>query len=344
MSDHDDSFMRREIDAIPGAVARLLEEGADELAAAGRALAARDPSVLVTVARGSSDHAAAFLKYAVELVAGIPVASVGPSVASVYGARMRLDGAACLAISQSGRSPDIVDMARLARASGALSLALTNTPGSPLAAACDRAIDIRAGAERSVAATKTFVNSAVAGLALLAAWRNDARLAEALDALPGHLERALDADWTALADALAGDGSVFILGRGPAFAIAEEAALKFKETCQLHAEAYSAAEVMHGPVSLVGAGFPVLVLAARDAAEAATVATADALADKGARVFVTAAGGGRARRLGFAATGHPLTDPLALIVAFYGFVERFARSTGHDPDRPVHLRKVTETR
>ena len=134
---------------------------------------AADPRLLVTVARGSSDHAATYLKYAVELAAGVPVASVGPSVASIYGRRLRLDGAACLGISQSGQSPDIVEMMRSAGAGGALTVAITNVADSPMAAACDHTLPLQAGPERSVAATKTFVASVLAALALVAEWRED---------------------------------------------------------------------------------------------------------------------------------------------------------------------------
>jgi glucosamine--fructose-6-phosphate aminotransferase (isomerizing) len=338
------TFMRREITEIPDAVENLLSCSAPVFQRAGRRLRETDPLVVATVARGSSDHAAAYLKYAIELTAGVPVASLGPSIASIFGATLKLPQAACFAISQSGKSPDIVRMADSTRKGGALSFAVTNTPGSPLTQVCDEVIDIAAGPERSVAATKTFVNSAVAGLAVLAHWTRDGTLLRALDALPSHLSSAIGCDWTALCEALDGTESLFILGRGPSLAMANEAALKFKETCAIHAEAYSAAEVMHGPVSLVGKGFPILVLTARDAAEATSVETADQLAGKGAAVFSTSAKVAAAPRLSFAATGHPLTDPLTLIASFYSFIEAFARRRGLDPDKPANLQKVTETR
>ena len=337
------TFMRREIEEIPDAVAEFLRRSGELAEAWGARLREKDPALVVTVARGSSDHAASYLKYAFELAAGIPVASVGPSVASIYNVRLKLQSAACLAISQSGQSPDIVRMAQSARDGGALTFALTNTPTSPLAEVCDELVDIAAGPERSVAATKTFVNSAVAGLAMLAAWTEDDDLRDAVRALPEKLSDALACDWSALCEALDGKQSLFILGRGPAFAIANEAALKFKETCAIQAEAYSAAEVMHGPVSIVGQDFPVLALAARDAAERSTSETADRLAGQGAAVFITGDEGKAARRLPFATTGHPLTDPLALIVSFYSFIETLARRRGLDPDRPTNLKKVTET-
>jgi glutamine---fructose-6-phosphate transaminase (isomerizing) len=335
--------MRREIAEIPDAAARLLEGSVGALASAGSRLRELSPRFITTVARGSSDHAASFLKYAIELTAGVPVASLGPSVASIYGARLRLAESACITVSQSGKSPDIVAMAEGARAGGALTIALTNTAGSPLAAMSDHAIDILAGAETSVAATKSFVNSALAGLLLLAHWTGDTDLLTALHRLPAHFQDAIDCDWLEIGGALSGETSLFILGRGPSTAIAAEAALKFKETCAMHAEAYSAAEVMHGPLALVGPGFPVLALAARDASEPSVAAAADALAGKGAAVFVTSRLAQTARMLPHAATGHPLTDPLALIVSFYSFVEAFAVRLGLNPDQPRNLRKVTET-
>lgn len=336
--------MRREIDEIPEAAARVLAQQSDAIAAAGRALKSTDPSFVVTIARGSSDHAALFLKYAIELTAGRAVASLGPSLASIYGARLKLDGAAAIAISQSGKSPDIVAMAKAATDAGATSLALTNTVPSPLADACSHALNICAGPEISVAATKSYVNSIVAGLAILAEWTGDAALGKAVAALPEQLGKAVRLDWTGLIDDLAEARSLYVLGRGPGLAIANEAALKFKETSGLHAEAYSAAEVLHGPVALVGPAFPVIALAARDAAEQSVTGMSDGLAEKGAYVCVTSAGAKSAKSLPFIATGHPITDALALIVPFYGFVEAWSRARGLDPDRPVNLKKVTETR
>lgn len=336
--------MRREVNEIPEAAARLLSEQRDAIARTGSALKAADPRFFVTVARGSSDHAALFLKYAIELTAERPVASLGPSLASIYGAKLKLDGAAAIAISQSGKSPDIVAMAKAATDAGAISMALTNTIPSPLADACSHPLDICAGPEISVAATKSYVNSIVAGLAILAEWTGDAALKTAVAALPDQFAKAIALDWSELIADLAEAKSLYVLGRGPGLAIASEAALKFKETSGLHAEAYSSAEVLHGPVALVGPSFPVIALAARDAAEQSVTGMADGLAEKGAYACVTSAGAVAAKKLPFVATGHPITDALALIVPFYGFVEAWSRARGLDPDKPVNLKKVTETR
>ena len=325
--------MAREVAEIPQAAARFLSLSRPAVQAAAQALRVRDPNLIVTVARGSSDHAATYLKYCIELAAGVPVASVGPSIASIYGASLRLNGAACIGISQSGRSPDIVEMMRSAGASGAMTIAITNFADAPMAAVCDHCLPLQAGVEQSVAATKTFVTSAVAGLSLLAA----------VASLPEAFDRALHLDWSPLAARLAHAQSLYVLGRGPAFAIASEAALKFKETCGLHAEAYSAAEVLHGPAAIVQAGFPVFALGVDDAALPQLVATAERLAGQGADVFLTGAAAKGATTLPSVPGLHPLVAPLTLIVGFYGFIEALARRRGFDPDTPPHLRKVTET-
>jgi glucosamine--fructose-6-phosphate aminotransferase (isomerizing) len=337
------TFMRQEVDAIPGVVAGFLDASAPILDAAAAALRARDPVLVATIARGSSDHASAYLKYAIELTLGLPVASIGPSIASIYGKDLKLDRAATISISQSGKSPDIVGMTQSARRSGATSIAITNTAGSPLAEVAEFTIDLHAGLEKSVAATKTFATSVVAGLALIARWSDDSALLAAVNDLPNSLSRAVACDWSDMVGALDGHNALYVLGRGPGFAIANEAALKFKETCNIQGEAYSAAEVMHGPVAIVTPGYPVLGLAARDAAEASVADMAHKLAGQGALAFVTSDRSGAARSLPFAATGHPLTDPLALIVSFYGFVEALSRHRGFNPDVPVALKKVTET-
>jgi len=338
------THMDNEIAEIPAAIARFLDLSSVRIEAAGAALRAKNPSLIATIARGSSDHAAGFLKYAIELSAGVPVASLPPSVASIYRAPLKMNNAATISISQSGASPDLVAMTNMAKKGGALAVTLSNKPRSPLAEIADYGVDIAAGAEISVAATKSFVSSIVAGLALLAAWQNDDDLRQSLARLPAHAEKALKCDWSKLTPALDRDGSLFVLGRGPAMAIASEVALKFKETCGLHAEAYSSAEVMHGPVAMVQEGFPVLVLCARDAAEISCVGAAEKLAREGASVFLSADGAQNSAKLDFVATGHPLSDALCLVISFYVFVEAYARHLGFDPDQPPRLHKVTRTR
>lgn len=335
--------MRREVLEIPEAVDRLLTLGTPQIAQIAKAAAAADPAFAVTVARGSSDHACTFVKYALELELGLPVASIGPSIASIYGAQLKLANSITLSVSQSGKSPDIVAMSAAATKAGSFTVAITNDATSPLTQASTHTIDIHAGQEHSVAATKTFVTSAVAGLILLAEWKGCDVLRGALRTLPERLSQATALDWPDLRAAIGPASSLFTLGRGPAWAISNEAALKFKETCQIHAESYSSAEVLHGPVSIVGGGFPVLCFASHDAAEASITEVADQLAAKGANVFITSDVAKAAHRLPHIRTGHGLTDPLALIVSFYTMIEKVAAERGINPDAPRHLNKVTET-
>ncbi|MFN4129957.1 MAG: SIS domain-containing protein [Paracoccaceae bacterium] len=337
------THMAREVAEIPAAAARFLAQTGPAVQAAAQAMQKLDPGLIVTVARGSSDHAATYLKYAVELLAGVPVASVGPSVASIYGRPLRLTGAVCVGISQSGQSPDIVEMMRAGRSGGALSVAITNFADSPMGAASNHCLELQAGVEHSVAATKTFVVSVLAGLSLLAEWRQDDDLRRAIADLPEALEKALHLDWSPLGARLSRANSAYVLGRGPAFAIANECALKLKETCGLHAESYSSAEVLHGPAAIVQAQFPVLALGVADAALPHVVTTAERLAAQGADVFLTGAAAKGATLLPSVPDLHPLVAPLVLATAFYRFVEELARRRGFDPDTPPHLRKVTET-
>lgn len=336
------TLMQREVEETPEAVARLLAQSKEQLREAGRLLRDLDPRSLATIARGSSDHAATFFKYATEITIGLPVASLGPSLASVYGTPLRLAGVASIAISQSGRSPDIVALLEAARAGGAMTFALVNVSDSPLSQAADLEIPLRSGPELSVAATKSFIASAVAAIALLAHWREDAALLAAIEALPGRLAKALDMDWSPALEPCRTASSLYTTGRGPGFAIASEAALKMKETSILHAECFSGAEIVHGPVSLVGEGFPAFAFLVDDAARPGMQDLCRRLDGAGARLFAIGESP-VGTRLPHAATGHPLTEPLSMILSFYRFAEALSRARGHDPDKPRGLRKVTET-
>ncbi|WP_298558826.1 SIS domain-containing protein [uncultured Aliiroseovarius sp.] len=346
MSQDTTTRMRREINEIPDAVERLLTEGRAGVLATADEIRERDPRFLLSVARGSSDHAATYLKYASELLLGLPMASVGPSIKSIYGVDVAGEGSLCISVSQSGQSPDIVRLTEAFAKTGAYTVAITNDATSPLSQATAATLPIYAGPELSVAATKTFVTSLVAGLWLLAQLKDDAELIAAIHALPKHVQKATECDWTPVVDAIIGSSecqSLFTLGRGPSWAISNEAALKFKETCQIHAESYSSAEVLHGPVSIVEPGFPVIAFAARDAAEDSIAGVADALAEKGALAFTTSDKAKVATHLPHVCTDHWITDPVASIVSFYGMVETVAARRGINPDTPRHLKKVTET-
>ena len=341
-SDLNPSDMARETRQAPDIVARLLNQARPRIAEIGRLIRATNPPVIVTCARGSSDHAAGYFKYCTEILAGVPVASLGPSVASLYSAPLDLRDGVLLAISQSGMSPDIVALTEAAKSGGARTISIVNDEASDLAEMSDICLPIGAGVEKSVAATKTFIASAVAALAILAEWRGDNKLQAAVDGLPQILENALSVDWTAAVARLANAGSLYVLGRGPAYPMAGEAALKFKETAGLHAEAHSGAEVMHGPLSLVGDRFPVLAFSPADASHPAMRAAADRMRQAGADVLCVEDSPG-ADCLRYVKSGHSLTDPISIITSFYLLVEAVARARGHDPDNPRNLQKVTET-
>ena len=326
----------------PKVVERQLALNADRVASLAERLRAATPRGVVTHARGSSDHAATFAKYVIETRAGVLTTSAAPSVASVYGDTLDVRGMLSLAISQSGQSPDVLASTACAKQAGALTVALVNADDSPLSAQSDMTIPLHAGLERSVAATKSYLASLSAILHLVAEWSFDEQLAEALVATPDLLREAWRCDWSPLIGALADARGLYVIGRGPGLGIAQEAALKLKETCRIHAEAFSAAEVRHGPMTLVGRDFPVLVFRQADETGAGVDDLVRDILDHGAPVFVA---GGRvdgAESLPIP-SAHELIEPLLQIQALYRAANALSLLRGLDPDRPLHLTKVTET-
>jgi len=338
------SRMEQEIADAPLAVGRQEQELAGPLADLAGRLARLAPRVIVTCARGSSAHAATFGKHLIERYMRIPVAAAAPNIATVYGQQLRLKDQVFLAISQSGMSDDLVEAARAAKASGALTVCIVNAVASPLAAACDIVLPMGAGAELSVAATKTFIASLAALLRLAARWTQDAVMQNALARLPDRLAAAARLDWAGALGALAGATSLVTIGRGPTLAVAREAALKLKENCNLHAEAFSGAEFVHGPVALVESDYPILLFMPTDAAAAGMRQLAATLRHKGAALFAAEPGEATPWRLAALAPDHPETDAVCLIQTFYGMAYRLAARVGTDVDRPRHLQKVTRTR
>jgi len=297
---------------------------------------------VVTYARGSSDHAATFAKYVIETRVGVLTCSAAPSIASVYRNSPDMSGMLALAISQSGRSPDILAAMAAAGKSSALTVALVNDDDSPLAELCDVTLPLRAGNERSVAATKSFIASLSAILQLVAAWSEDEPLTEGLASLPELLGDAWRSDWSPLVDRLADVRSLYVIGRGPGLGAAQEAALKLKETCGIHAEAFSAAELRHGPMALVGPDFPLLVFRQSDESGEGTDELVREVLERGAPVFV--AGGSASRAVSLPVpTAHPLIEPMLQVQALYRAANALSLARGLDPDRPPHLTKVTET-
>ncbi len=335
--------LSREAAEAPAVVRAQLAANAPLIAGLAQRLKRAPPRAVVTLGRGSSDHAATFARYLIETRLGVMTASGAPSVNSVYDVATGLRGALCLVISQSGRSPDILAAAQAAREAGALVVALVNDGASPLAELAEVTIPLLAGPERSVAATKSFVAALSAVVQLVASWSGDAKLGAALETLPALLERAWALDWNAAIAPLQAAQSLYVLGRGLGFGVAEEAALKLKETCGLHAEAFSAAEVRHGPMALVGPGFPVLAFAQGDETREGVEAATAAAAAQGAPVL-KAGGGAQAGVISLPTEATcPVLEPIAYALSFYRLANALALARGLDPDHPPHLSKITET-
>ena len=338
-----DTLMFREAQESAAVVARQLAANEAVVSALAQSLREAPPRFIVTCARGSSDHAAAYAKYVFETQLGIATASASPSVSSVYAAEQQWRDALFIAISQSGKSPDLLRTAEAAKRAGARVVALVNVADSPLAALADTVIPLHAGPERSVAATKSYLAALAAVLHLCARWSGDAELDAALPTLPDALRKSWDADWSSLHEGLVGAHNLFVVGRGFGLGIALEAALKFKETCGLHAEAFSAAEVKHGPMALVGPDFPVLCFAQDDDTLASTLAVAREFHGRGAQVFVAAPGQHGPGTLPVPGGLPALCTPLLIIQSFYRAASELALRRGFNPDVPPHLNKVTET-
>ena len=335
------TMMFREASEAGDAVARQELAGTD-LKRIGELLRKRAPKLVITCARGSSDHAATFAKYAIETRLGVPVASAAPSVSSVYASSLRVDGALCIAISQSGRSPDLLATVESLKEAGACVLALVNDVSSPLSAIADEVFGLAAGPECSVAATKSFICTLAAIARLVTAWRADEELRGPLSDLPATLCKAWELDWSPLVDGLPAARDLYVLGRGLGLGIAQEAALKLKETSQIHAEAFSTAELQHGPMALIEPGFPAIIFSQSDKTSELVRQTASSLVQRGARVFLA---GGQAPHSTSLPSPRisPLLDPILQVQSFYRAANALAVARGVDPDQPPHLRKVTET-
>jgi len=335
--------MLQEARAAADCVARQLAADEELYAALGWALRGAPPTVSLTVARGSSDHAAAYAAYLIMARLGRVVASLPMSLLTLYGAPLQAAGTLALAVSQSGQSPDVVEPLRYFRRGGGTTVALVNDAQSPLAQAAEWVLPLHAGAERSVAATKSFIASLVAGARLVAHWENNAPLQAALRQLPDALQRAAQTDWQPALDLLAPAHSAMVVGRGPGFPIALEAALKLKETSALQAEAFSGAEIQHGPMALVEPGYPLLILAPRGPARQGLLMLADAMRQRGARVLLAAAADVPDRDLTLPTAPTPELDPICAVQAFYGLAAQLSVARGLNPDQPRHLSKVTRT-
>jgi len=336
------SNMLNEALSSPDVVAAQLADNG-QLAALAEKLARRRPHVALTVARGSSDHAASYFASLAMSRLGVPVASLPMSIATLQQARLQVNGELALAFSQSGRSPDLVGTMTALRAAGALTVSLVNAPDSPLAAACEWNFPLHAGPELSVAATKSYIAMLSLSAQLVALWQGDDSLSHALNQLPHALHLAGRLDWSPAIEQLRDVKRMLVIGRGAGLAIAQEAALKLKETSGIQAEAFSSAEVRHGPMELIDRDYPLLVFAPRGPEQAGLIQFASDMKERGARVLLAAPADVEQATLPLCCTADPALDPIAAILTFYVMAACLAVARGRNPDTPRHLSKITET-
>jgi glucosamine--fructose-6-phosphate aminotransferase (isomerizing) len=337
------SMMLKEALSAAQCVALQLESDVERYADLGRKLRTTTFNTALTVARGSSDHAANYCAYLIMARMGRVVASLPMSLVTLYKSPLVTRDTLTIAISQSGQSPDVVEPIRYFRDGGATTVALVNDINSPIAQAAEWAMPLNAGKELSVAATKSFITSLVAGARLVAQWQNDPELLEGLAALPEALDTAGRADWSAAIDVLAPARNIMVVGRGISFPIALESALKFKETSALQAEAFSGAEIKHGPMALIEEGSPLLIYATRGPTQEGLIKLATEMRGRGARVLLAAPDNIAERDLTLPVAATPDLDPIVAIQSFYVMAARLAEARGMDPDAPRHLSKVTKT-
>ncbi|BCF87260.1 Glucosamine-6-phosphate deaminase (isomerizing), alternative [Paraburkholderia caribensis] len=337
------SNMLKEALASADVVAAQLNDTSRVEALAAR-LAQEPRHVALTVARGSSDHAASYFASLTMSRVGLPVASLPMSVATLQQAPLQVRNQLALGFSQSGKSPDLVGTMQALREAGALTVAAVNVPGSPLEDACEFYLPLLAGPELSVAATKSYIAMLSVSAQLVAHWQQDAALLDGLKSLPDALRRAGALDWSKAVDELRDAERMIVIGRGLGLAIAQEAALKLKETSGIQAEAFSSAEVRHGPMELIDRDYPLLVFAPRGPEQAGLLQLARDMQARGARVLLAADPADVPEAtLPLVSTAHAALDPIAAILSFYVMAAGLAAARGRNPDAPRHLMKVTET-
>jgi len=342
--------LRDEIREQPSVVRRLLDEGRAPIARIAEHLRGAHVDTIVVAARGSSDHAAVYAQYVFGVRHRTLVALAAPSVISLYESEPRFGRSVVVGISQSGASPDIVGVVAAARRQGVPTIAITNTPGSPLARAAEHTIDLLAGPERAIAATKTYTAelTAIALLSTALAGRDDD--VAALERLPAALDAALETDGDAerLARGRAGISGCVVLGRGYEYATAREWALKLKELARVLADPYSSADFQHGPLTLLEPGFPVLAVVPSGPPAADLIDLLRRLRDEHGVDLLVISDRAEARALGGGlALPSGVPDwlmPIVSIVPAQLFAYHLARARGLDPDAPRNIRKVTLTR
>lgn len=303
----------------------------------------RNPYSLVSVARGSSDHAAQYLNFLTTAKMGKLTTSLSMSALTLYQAELDVSHSVSCSISQSGQSPDVIKPTEYMRSHGATTIAMVNDTTSPLSSAAEWILPLHAGPEKAVAATKSFIASLSASASLIATWKNDLELTRGLHHLPDDLLKAQKLDWTSAIPTLKNAKRIMTVGRGYGLSLALEAALKLKETCSIQAEAFSAAEIKHGPQALIEEGYPLIIFANRGPALVSMLDLAQDMKARGAKVILAAPPFVKERDLEIQTTHAEELDVISAIQSFYLMIEELSRELGLNPDQPRHLSKVTKT-
>jgi glucosamine--fructose-6-phosphate aminotransferase (isomerizing) len=302
-----------------------------------------DPYCFATIARGSSDHAALYFNYLISLELKKLSMSLSPSLVSIHNIDIDFSKAVGVAISQSGKGPDILSLIKLVSSQNSKSLALVNDANSPLAEMADLVYPLCADTEISVAATKSFIASLYASASIVAQTSKNTKLLNAVENLPEYLPKEVNCHWPQILEMLTHCSQMIIIGRGLGFSIAHEAALKLKETCHIQAEAFSSAEIKHGPQAIVGAEYPLIVFALRGKEQEGLIKTGLDMRRRGARVCIVSDAFISEADCIYTPSNHEYLDPINLIYSFYLMTQKLALIKGLDPDNPRFLSKVTMT-
>ena len=350
---HQKSFMEMECLESPSIILQQQISNLDVISEITNRLRKFPPHFVGTIARGSSDQAAHFAKYAIETQLGIITTSIAPSIHTLYKSNLNYKNTFVIGISQSGKSNDLIECMSFARKNGAITLSFINEKNSPLEKESQYFIPLLAGKENSGAATKSFTASLTRIIQFICYWNNDNKLKECLLKLPNILEKSNDLNFKLALNELKNTKNMLVIGRGLNFPIALEAALKLKETCGIHAEAFSGAEILHGPFELIKKNFPVLVFLQNDETLESLVKLIEKLQKLNAKIIVISSQNilndkknkilNKTIHISTNECLTPLCDSVSLIYKFYPFVAALSRQKNKNPDTPLNLKKVTKT-
>lgn len=338
------TWMRREALEAPLKIEQQLRDNLEFVKDFSSLMRSLDPQQIITMARGSSDHAAQYFNFLAMEKLGLLPTSLSMSALIHYHAPLKASRALAVAISQSGQSPDVVLPLEHFKKHALCALAMVNTTDSPLEKVASHTLRLRAGEEKSVAATKSFLCSLSASAQLMAHWSGDKQMIKALDQLPQTLNRACEQDWSKAIEVLKDKNKLFVCARGHGLSLAFESALKFKETCAIQAEGFSGAEIQHGPQALIKEGYPLLVFALSGPTQKDMIDLSLKMRERGAQVILAAPENIAQRDVTISSQNDSALDVISAAQSFYLMVEELSRVKGLDPDCPHYLAKVTLTK